>query len=214
MSQRNTLKRTNKNYKVKRRRLHGLTLGKGIAITTMAAVSLAALPGCDINESGGSQIVVDPTSSFVVIDGQTVTGEEQSRFTWNARMIASVMLPYDLSVQLTGNYRSRQVITQGYRKSNFSMEMGIKKNFFDRQLVVSLNCRDLLNSRKWKTYTSGPTFTREQENWRRGRTVNLTVTWNFGNMKPKRPKMDEQRENGQDDNQGQDNSGYSAGGEE
>lgn len=68
----NNMKRTSKNYK-KRRRLHGLTLGKGIAITTMAAVSLAALPGCDLNESGGSQIVVDPTSSFVVIDGQTVT---------------------------------------------------------------------------------------------------------------------------------------------
>ena len=68
----NNMKRTSKNYK-KRRRLHGLTLGKGIAITTMAAVSLAALPGCDINESGGSQINVDPISSFVVIDGQTVT---------------------------------------------------------------------------------------------------------------------------------------------
>ena len=68
----NNMKRTKKNYK-KRRRLHGLTLGKGIAITTMAAVSLAALPGCDLNESGGSQIDVDPTSSFVVIDGQTVT---------------------------------------------------------------------------------------------------------------------------------------------
>lgn len=68
----NNMKRTSKNYK-KRRRLHGLTLGKGIAITTMAAVSLASLPGCDLNESGVSQIVVDPTSSFVVIDGQTVT---------------------------------------------------------------------------------------------------------------------------------------------
>lgn len=66
------MKRTSKNYK-KRRRLHGLTLGKGIAITTMAAVSLATLPGCNLNESGGSQIIVDPTSSFVVIDGQTVT---------------------------------------------------------------------------------------------------------------------------------------------
>ena len=76
----------------------------------------------------------------------------------------------------------------------------------------SKHCRDLLNSRKWKTYTSGPTFPREQENWRRGRTVNLTVTWNFGNIKPKRPKTEEQREHGQDDNQGQDNNGYNGGG--
>ena len=61
------------NIKYKKRRLQGHALGKGIAITTMAAVSLAALPGCDLNESGGSQIIVDPTISFVVIDGQTVT---------------------------------------------------------------------------------------------------------------------------------------------
>jgi outer membrane receptor protein involved in Fe transport len=147
-----------------------------------------------------------------VIDGQTVTGDENHNFTWNARMQASIILPYDITVQLSGRYRARQVITQGYRKSNFSMEMGIKKNFFNRQLVVSLNCRDLLNSRKWKTYTSGDTFTRYQENWRRGRTVNLTVTWNFGNMTPKRPKEEERRDDGQDDLQQQDNrGGFNAG---
>ncbi len=61
------------NIKYKKRRLQGHALGKGIAITTMAAVSLAVLHGCDISESCGSQIIVDPTSSFVVIDGQTVT---------------------------------------------------------------------------------------------------------------------------------------------
>lgn len=61
------------NIKYKRRRLQGHALGKGIAITTIAAVSLAVLHGCDISESCGSQIIVDPTSSFVVIDGQTVT---------------------------------------------------------------------------------------------------------------------------------------------
>jgi outer membrane receptor protein involved in Fe transport len=147
-----------------------------------------------------------------VIDGQTVTGDENHNFTWNARMQASIILPYDITGQLSGRYRARQVITQGYRKSNFSMEMGIKKNFFNRQLVVSLNCRDLLNSRKWKTYTSGDTFTRYQENWRRGRTVNLTVTWNFGNMTPKRPKEEERRDDGQDDLQQQDNrGGFNAG---
>ena len=33
-----------------------------------------------------------------VIDGQTVTGEENHNFTWNARMQASLRLPYDISV--------------------------------------------------------------------------------------------------------------------
>ena len=122
------------------------------------------------------------------IDGQTVTGEGDSNFTWNARMQASLMLPWDLSVQLTGRYRSRQVITQGYRKANFSMNLGVRKTFLDRKLTLAINCRDLLNTRKFENFTSSETFTRHQKSWRSGRTVNMTLTWNFGNMKAKAPK--------------------------
>ena len=57
--------------------------------------------------------------------------------------------------------------------------------------MVSLNCRDLLNSRKWRTYTASEAFVRSQERWHGGRTVRLTVTWNFGNMKQKRTQTHE-----------------------
>lgn len=63
-----------------------------------------------------------------VIDGQTVTGQENHNFTWNARMQASLKLPYDISVQSTFNYRSRMVISQGYRKANYGLDMGVRKN--------------------------------------------------------------------------------------
>ena len=63
------------------------------------------------------------------------------------------MLPYDISVQATGRYRSRQVITQGYRKANFSMNFGIRKTFLNRKLTLALNCRDILNSRKFENFT-------------------------------------------------------------
>lgn len=122
------------------------------------------------------------------IEGQTITGESDNNFTWNARMQASIMLPYDISVQLTGRYRSRQVITQGYRKGNFSMNLGLRKTFLDRKLTLALNCRDLLNSRKFENFTSSETFTRHQENWGSGRSMNFTLTYSFGNMKAKAPK--------------------------
>ncbi len=121
-----------------------------------------------------------------VIEGQTVTGDGSSSFTWNARMQASFMLPYDISLQLTGRYRSREVITQGYRKANFSMDFGLRKTFFNKALTLAINCRDLLNSRKFENFTSSDTFTRYQKNWRSGRTVNFTLTYSFGNMNPKR----------------------------
>ena len=140
------------------------------------------------------------------IMGQKVTGDGNHNFSWTGRMLASLLLPKNFSVQLTGNYRSRQVVTQGYRRANYNVDLGVRKTFFDRQLAVSLNCRDLFNSRHWETVTSSTTFEREQRNWRGGRRVQLTVTWNFGNMKGKRPQRQQET-----DEEGDMNSSYSGG---
>lgn len=130
------------------------------------------------------------------IDGQTVTGNSDHNFTWNARMTASLMLPYDISIQTTGRYTARQVITQGYRKANYSIDFGARKNFFNKMFTLSVNCRDLLDSRRFETFTSGPNFTRHQINRRGGRRVSMTLTWNFGNMKQKkRPNKSHNSEN-------------------
>lgn len=130
------------------------------------------------------------------IDGQTVTGNSDHNFTWNARMTASLMLPYDISIQTTGRYTARQVITQGYRKANYSIDFGARKNFFNKLFTLSVNCRDLLDSRRFETFTSGPNFTRHQINRRGGRRVSMTLTWNFGNMKQKkRPNKNHNGEN-------------------
>lgn len=130
------------------------------------------------------------------IDGQTVTGNSDHNFTWNARMTASLMLPYDISIQSTGRYTARQVITQGYRKANYSIDFGARKNFFNKLFTLSVNCRDLLDSRRFETFTSGPNFTRHQINRRGGRRVSITLTWNFGNMKQKkRPNKKHNSEN-------------------
>jgi hypothetical protein len=133
------------------------------------------------------------------IDGQTVTGDANHNFTWSARMTASMMLPYDISVQASGRYRGREVIPQGYRKANYSIDLGMRKNFLNKKFTLAISCRDLLNSRRWETFTSSDTFTRNQMNKRGGRRVNFTLTWNFGNQKQKK-RPDNQQEQPQDDN--------------
>jgi len=126
-----------------------------------------------------------------LVEGQTVTGESDENFAWDARMLASVILPYSISLQATGNYRSRSVITQGYRKANGSLDLGVRKTFLDKMFAVALNWRDVFNTRQFENYTEGPGFWRHQKNWRDPR-VNLQLTWNFGNMKQKkRPGRDE-----------------------
>ena len=120
-----------------------------------------------------------------VIDGQTVTGEGQEAFSWDARVLASLMLPYDISFQATGNYRSRGAITQGHRQPNASLDLGFRKTFFGKKLAVAINWRDVFGSRHWENYTSSDTFWRHQKNWRKS-SINFQVTWNFGNMGTKK----------------------------
>lgn len=142
------------------------------------------------------------------IDGQTVTGEGREQFSWNGRIQAALILPYDISIQTSVRYNSRQSMAQGYRKSNTTMDFGLRKNFFNKALTLSINCRDVLNSRKWETVTNTDTFTRYQKNRRGGRKVNFTLTWNFGNNKAKKkPEM----QHGDDDSTPMDS--YSGGGE-
>jgi len=126
-----------------------------------------------------------------IVEGQEVSGQSDENFAWDARVLASVILPYNISIQATGNYRSRSVITQGYRKANGSLDLGLRKTFFDKRLALAVNWRDVFNSQQWENYTEGPTFWRHQKNHRDPR-INIQLTWNFGNMtQKKRPNRDD-----------------------
>ena len=134
-----------------------------------------------------------------MVEGQQVSGEGNENFAWDARVLASVILPYSITVQGTGNYRSRSVITQGHRKANGSFDLGLRKTFLNKTFALALNWRDVFNTHKFENYTEGPTFWRHQKNWRDPR-INLQLTWNFGNMtQKKRPQRDDMQGGGDDD---------------
>ena len=124
---------------------------------------------------------------FMMAD-QLVTGESDEDFSWNARMMANIILPYSFSLQLTGNYNARQVVAQGYRKANYSLDAGLRKSFWNKKLSLSINARDILDSRRWKTITQTGDTHMVSENWRGGRRIGLTLTYSFGNLAPSKRK--------------------------
>ena len=123
-------------------------------------------------------------------DGATnpVTGDGQEDFSWNAKMIANLVIPKWFSLQLTGDYNARQVVAQGYREANYTFDAGIRKSF--NNLSFSISARDLLDSRRRHTVTSGAGFVQDSENWRGGRQVSFTLTYGFGNMKRRHDRDD------------------------
>ncbi len=109
--------------------------------------------------------------------------DKQHSFAWDARLMASVKLPWSLSFQATGRYNSRQLEAQGQRDAGWNVDAGLRRVFGDWS--ISINCRDVFDSRRWKSTLNGPGYSQYSERWRGGRNVRLTVKYAFGNMKQK-----------------------------
>jgi hypothetical protein len=121
----------------------------------------------------------------------------QSNVSWTGNIMANFMLSKTFSGQVTARYSSPQIIAQGTKEQQFSIDAGLRKTFMDRNLSVNLNVRDLLNSNKDKTITSGTGFSQTAESYFHTRMINLSVSYNFGNSKPKRQDA-RKRQNNQD----------------
>lgn len=131
----------------------------------------------------------------------SLSNKSQNSFAWDARMMANVKLPWQLAFQATGRYASEQKEAQGSRQGGWSADLGLRKTLGNWSF--SLNCRDVFNSRHWKSTTVGETYEQYNERWRAGRQLRLTIKYSFGNMKAKR--------NQHQDMEPMDSSGYGEG---
>ncbi|MCF0191587.1 MAG: TonB-dependent receptor [Marinilabiliaceae bacterium] len=128
-----------------------------------------------------------------------IEGDEQKNFNWNVRMIANFSLPWDISLQATGDYRAKQKGVQGYTKPMGNLNLGLKKAFLKDRFVLNINGRNVLNTRKFRRTTEGEMFTQDSKRWRNGCVINATLTWKFGNMmEPKSDRPGEGGPNGDD----------------
>ena len=118
-------------------------------------------------------------------------------------MTASVMFPWGITMQVTGRYNAKRIVAQGYREPNYALDLGLRKSF-NRSWSLSINARDLLNSRGQHNITENMSFIRDTKSSRGGRTFGITLTYSFGNMQAKKPnrKQQEMPQNGYDDMDG------------
>lgn len=130
-----------------------------------------------------------------------VDGDED--FTWTARMMANFMFTKTFTGQLTANYSSPHIITQGTQKRQYSVDLGLKKTFCDKKFSLALAVRDVFDTRKIIRETSSDTWAQYYESTPFGPDFRLTATYNFGNSNKSkgsnRDKSDKVKE--QDDDQ-------------
>ncbi len=126
----------------------------------------------------------------------------QENLSWNVSEIANVMLSKTLSGQITAKYISPQLINQGIQKENYFVDFGLRQSFFDRKLNVSFTLSDIFNSRRSWAFTNGKSYSQESYSFQHGRMFGLSVSYNFGNIKPKKAEKMKKEGNGEGNMEG------------
>ena len=129
------------------------------------------------------------TSNFNFFNSQVDGGETLSAeaTTLSTRIGAFFRDRKLFNAQLSWFYRAPQNRPQGVSKSIQSLDIGISKDFLKNNGTISMNVRDLFNTRKFRGETVTDTFTSDTEfQWRRGPIGLISFTYRL-NQKKQRP---------------------------
>lgn len=119
-------------------------------------------------------------------DGVDYDAENTS---WFARFSSKVSLPAKIDWQTNAFYRGASEEVQGTRDGLLSIDLAFSKDIFNDNATLSLNMRDLLNSRKWQSYTLTETYERDSEfQWRKGQNFTVSLIYRFNQKKQRQER--------------------------
>ncbi len=131
------------------------------------------------------------------IIGAPINGTlENSGFSWDANVTNNITLPYRITMQIKADYRAPQVMAQGTRNAMYGVDAGAKYDFPNKQSSLSLNLRNVLNTRNWSMTSDIPGATTDFKRYMQGPVASLTYSYRFGKttFKAKKQKKQDQVE--------------------
>ncbi len=119
--------------------------------------------------------------------------------SWFARFSSKVILPWKIDWQTNANYRGALQDAQSDTEGILSIDLALSKELFNNSLTLSLNVRDLLNSRRRKSVTTTDFFNRFRDSQWRQRQINFSVIYRFNQQLNKRERSGRGNGNNGDD---------------
>ncbi len=165
------------------------------------------------------------------INGSNLESElSNSQLSWFGKINSTFTLPYNFSIELTGDYTSKTILpparggggggrmwgaplstANGYSDPNYGFDLAIKKEFLkDRSASITLGMSDIFATRKYTTHAtsqySKTIYTiQDSRNFNDAQIVRLSLNWRFGKFDAslfKRKNMRGQQDGMQDSMQG------------
>lgn len=119
--------------------------------------------------------------------GEQVSNEQ---FSFNMNINNRFTLPAGFSAELGGMYNSPRVMGIARIRSQYALNAGVQKVFWDKKATLRLNVSDIFNTMRFDDEVQFANMNyRTQRRWE-SRVARLTFTYRFGNkdVKPERSR--------------------------
>jgi len=98
---------------------------------------------------------------------------------WNAKLTGELVLPWEVSAQLTGVYFSGMNIPQGEQLARSSVDFGLKKTIWGNKGELTLAATDILNTFGIRQELDGDGFEALYENYYETQIIRLGMKYRF-----------------------------------
>ncbi|TVQ45641.1 MAG: TonB-dependent receptor [Saprospirales bacterium] len=102
-----------------------------------------------------------------------------SRLSWTLNMMLNTRIRDWFNLQVVANYRGPIVLPQGSIDPRYSMNIGVRRDFFNRNATVSLSLSDALKTRNFTLNTESSDFNQRRYFERESRILTLSLTYRF-----------------------------------
>lgn len=129
-----------------------------------------------------------------------------SAYNWSMKMMQNFSFKNLFDVQMSYFYSGKMMMLQGSLDPFQSLDIAIKKDFFNKKFSISFRVQDIFNSQKFSATSTGYGFYSDFNRRRDSRVASLTLTYRFGTDMEKRNKnkKPEQENNNNNDEQNMD----------
>ena len=111
---------------------------------------------------------------------------ESETVSWTGRGVSRMTFFKQLDFQASINYQSPRNNTQGKVLSMYSIDLGLAKDVFKGKGTLTLNVRDLMNSRRRRAIVDLPDYYSSSDYLWRPRQINLTLNFRLNQQKIER----------------------------
>lgn len=128
------------------------------------------------------------------------TNLNNRNFSWTARLNSVISLWKGLDFQLSANYRSPIILSQGTMAAMYFTEMALKKDVLNKKGTITFRLNDIFNTQEFTINQEGENFRSENYRKRQSRIAFIGFSYRFGDMDGQNKRRD--RRNQDDDGGG------------